>query len=99
MMGGYVDDYRTVQFFLAETGVYEVSADKNNKFFKCTCTGYTARKKCKHIDFVKERTEDNLGVYPTEVSSKATKEEATEAALSNDTFREFLIKYGKVEVV
>ncbi len=99
MKGGFVDEYRTIQLFLSDApGIYEVSSTKDNKSFKCNCPGFTARNKCKHVAFVQEKIEDNDGVYPTQISARATKEEAEEATLSNDTFREFLIKYGKIEV-
>ena len=64
----------------------------------CTCPGFKGRANCKHVKLVKERIDGNNGAYPMEISTKATQEEADEASESDETFREFVVKYGKVEV-
>ena len=103
MKGGYVSqDMRLVQVFLSQSqtpgpGIYEVSVDDNEKL-SCTCPGFRGRASCKHVKFVKTRIESNNGNYPLEISSRATKAEADKAKNSNQDFREFVIKYGKIEV-
>lgn len=93
---------RLVQVFLSQTqtpgpGIYEVSTDENGSLF-CTCAGYKGRKVCKHTKYVQARIDNNGGNYPLEISNRATEEEAQEAKMSNEAFRTFIIKYGKIEV-
>jgi hypothetical protein len=40
----------------------------------------------------------NNGTYPLEISQKASQEEAALAQGSDEEFREFIIKYGRIEV-
>jgi hypothetical protein len=96
-------DLKLVQVFLPQTevsapGIYEVSVGEPNEFY-CTCPGFISRMKCKHITFVKARISTNNGNYPLEISSRATPEDAEKAKESNREFREFIIKFGKVEVI
>lgn len=93
---------RLVQVFLSQTstphpGIYEVSV-KENGTLTCTCPGFRARLVCKHVKFVKARIETNNGTYPLEISYRATDVEADKARESNTAFREFVIKFGKIEV-
>ena len=103
MNGGFVEeDERLVQVFLSQTstphpGIYEVSV-KENGTLKCTCPGFRARLVCKHVKFVKTRIETNNGTYPLEISHRATDVEADKAKESNVALREFIIKFGKIEV-
>jgi hypothetical protein len=97
-----VSDTKLIQVFLSQTqtpgpGIYEVSVDSDEVLY-CTCPGYRGRGTCKHTKFVNSRIKSNNGNYPLEISSKATMEEAEKARESNDAFREFIIKFGKIEV-
>jgi hypothetical protein len=97
-----VNDIRLVQVFLSQTntpgpGIYEVSASDTGTLY-CTCPGYKGRKTCKHVKFVQARIDGNNGHYPLEISSRATQDDATKAKRSNENFREFVIKFGKIEV-
>ena len=101
-MSKAVTESRLVQVFLSQTqtpgpGIYEVSTDENAVLY-CTCPGYKGRKTCKHTKYVQAKIDNNNGSYPLEISNRATEEEAQEAKLSNDAFRKFIIKYGKIEV-
>ena len=94
---------RLVQVFLSQSqtpgpSIFEVTANLTNENLYCTCPGYKGRSTCKHVKFVKARIDANNGSYPLEISDKATKEEADLAKASDDNFREFIIKYGKIEV-
>jgi hypothetical protein len=96
-------DLKLVQVFLPNTstsgpGIYEVSVGDPNEFY-CTCPGFSSRMKCKHITFVKARIDINNGNYPLEISSRATPDDAERAKESNEEFRDFIIKFGKVEVL
>jgi len=95
-------DLRLVQVFLSKTqtpgpGIFEVSSNEDGVLF-CTCPGYKARSSCKHTKFVSARTSTNDGHYPLEISSRATDEDVLKAKKSNDAFRDFVIKFGKIEV-
>lgn len=102
MKGGTVKSPRLVQVFLSQTqtpgpSIYEVSTDDSGALY-CTCAGYQGRKSCKHTKFVQARIDSNHGSYPLEISNRATEEEAALAKTSSEKFREFIIKYGKIEV-
>ena len=103
MKGNQVDDdLRLVQVFLSQNktpgpGIYEVAVDIES-VLHCTCPGYKSRSTCKHVRFVNSRIETNGGTYPLEISSRASTEDAKKAQDSNKEFREFVIKYGRIEV-
>lgn len=96
-----MSESRLVQVFLAtgssSPGIFEVCSD-DDKNFTCNCPGFNVRGSCKHVLFVKERIEQNGGAYPVQLNSRVTQEEADEAAKDNNSFRAFLIKYGKIEL-
>ena len=93
---------KLVQIFLSESlnpgGIYEVSYTPE-KTFICTCPGFAARSHCKHVKFVDAKVKANNGSYPLQISPKVTDEIADKATESPEAFREFLIKYGKIEVL
>ena len=96
------DKLRLLQVFLASSktpgpSIYEVLVDEDQRL-QCTCPGYKGRNNCKHIKFVQSRIDSNSVSYPLEISSKATNEDASKAQRSNKDFRDFVIKYGKIEV-
>jgi len=93
---------KLIQVFLSQTqtpgpGIYEVSGDETGTLY-CTCPGFKGRSTCKHSRFVKSRIDSNNGTYPLEISSRATEEDAAKAKKSSKDFREFVIKYGRIEV-
>lgn len=95
-------DLKLIQIFLSQStsalpAVFEVSAKKDHSLF-CTCPGYGAKGTCKHTRFVKARIDNNRGTYPLEISSKATTEDIESSKTSNKDFRDFVIKFGKIEV-
>jgi hypothetical protein len=97
------DAFRLMQVFLPQNnvpgpGIYEVSVGDEDDF-NCTCPGFSSRARCKHVAFVKARIETNNGTYPLEISSRATTDDAAKAQKSSKDFREFIIKFGKVEVL
>lgn len=101
MRGGYVEEEsRLVQVFLSPhdlVGIYEVSV-KENGTLHCTCPGFKGRLICKHVKFVKTRIAENNGTYPLEISNRASDVEADRAKKSSSAFRNFVIKFGKIEV-
>jgi len=101
MIEGVMEENKLVQIFLSqspspEPGIYEVSLTKNGDFL-CTCPGFIAKNNCIHNRFVKQRVKENDGVYPLEISTKCTSEDADKAQDSPEEFRDFIIKYGKIE--
>lgn len=93
---------RLVQVFLSESntpgpGIFEVSANDEGVLY-CTCPSFNNRKACKHTKLVENRIDNNNGNYPLEILSKATEEEAEKAKHSNEAYRSFIIRYGKIEV-
>lgn len=87
---------KTIQFFVSINGVDEVMADKNSKL-SCTCDGFTTRKRCKHITWCE--LELSQGTFPIQVD-KATPDHAIKKAKESDeAFRDFLIRYGKIEAI
>jgi hypothetical protein len=97
-----VSDARLVQVFLSQSqtpgpSIYEVSATEPGDL-SCTCPGFRGRGSCKHVKFVQTRLDSNNGNYPLEISSRATKEDADRAKRSNKDFRDFIIRFGKIEV-
>jgi hypothetical protein len=101
MMEETMNATRTVQFFISENlnpgGIYEVSVD-GKKQFACTCPGFAGRATCKHTKFVVARVKQNHGTYPLEISSRVTDADAEKATESSEAFRDFIIKFGKIEV-
>lgn len=93
------EDLKLVQIFLGHSalGVFEVSVDKEQNYY-CNCPGFKGRGTCKHTKFVDVRIKQNNGTYPLEISTKVSKEEADKASKSNESFREFILKFGKIEV-
>ena len=89
-----MSEWRTVQFFLATTGVYEVETDSTGKY-RCSC----GRDMCKHCRFCQQKAQDNGGSYPVRVSTRATESEIKRAQRSPRKFRDLLVKYAKVEVL
>ena len=89
---------RLLQVFLTPgPGVYEVSMGDDDKLY-CNCSGFFAKKTCKHTRFVNSRIEDNGGTYPLEISDRAQADDAERAQESDEAFRSFVIRFGKIEV-
>lgn len=97
------NEFRIVQVFLPQNNkkspeIHEVSS--NERDLRCTCSTFASRRTCMHIDFVQARIDANGGrTYPIEISTRATKEDAEKAAESVESFRDFIIKFGRVEVI
>jgi hypothetical protein len=96
-------EYRLLQVFLSPRsanpgpGIFEVSADVE-KNLRCTCPGFKSMGECRHTKFVYKRIEENDGIYPFELSEAVSKEETEKAFENASAFREFVLKYGKIEV-
>jgi hypothetical protein len=90
-------NYRLLQVFLSMAGVFEVYVNMKKKTYRCTCPGFRARRWCKHCDVVGEKALSENG-YALPVKQGAP-------PLDDDTmldavkFRDWVIHYGKVEVL
>lgn len=92
-------EWRTVQIYLSEHGIFEVEVDTSSSDLRCTCPGFVSRGNCKHIRMVSMKMKGNGGTYPVQISNKASAEETKKASESSKEFREFVLKYGKIEVL
>ena len=103
-MEAFVDnEVRLVQLFLTDNqvpgpSVYEVGVDYSGKAI-CNCATFKTRRSCKHSKFVQTRLDTNNGLYKIELIEKPTLEEAKNAGSSEQSNRDFIIKFGKVEVL
>lgn len=93
-------DWRTVQLFLDENGIAEVEVNPMEKrSVRCSCVKFSKSSKCAHAAHVKSAMEENDGHYEISIPLDIDEDEAFEAAKNKDSFREFILKYGKVEVI
>jgi hypothetical protein len=93
-------EWRTIQFFIGEEGVSEVSADiMHPKKIRCNCAKFNKSAKCKHVDFIKARMDSAGGMYVLRVPDTVTEDEEEAAFKSTDNFRDFVIKYGTPEIL
>ena len=94
-------NWRTVQVFLSPTltGIFEVEADVDNGRVRCNCPTYRSRVACKHTRFVKKRIDENDGHYSVVVPSFIADEDIEKASETPEGFREFVVRWGKVEVL
>jgi len=95
-----VIDWRTVQLFLSDDGVHEVQLDiTDNRNIKCTCKRFKTFKKCKHTTWIENEINDAGGHFSIQIDVEVPAEEADAAFDDAESFREFVVKYGKVEVI
>ena len=93
-------EWRTIQLFLEEYGVVETEMDYHNrKKVRCNCKDFSSVAKCKHVKFVRAELEKNNGAYSIKVPDDVDDDEAYDALEDPESFREFIIKYGKVLVI
>jgi hypothetical protein len=92
--------WRTVQLFLESFGVVEVEVDQDNHSkIRCTCPVFNKQAKCKHVRHVKDVMNDNNGHYSIQIPVDVDETLAITAMKTAEGFRDFVIKYGKVEVI
>lgn len=94
-----LSDWRTVQLFLSEDGIAEVEVDALRPYqARCNCKA-GAKGKCAHIKRVREVMDANNGHYTVHIPVEIEEDEADLAMEDAESFRKFIIKYGKVEVL
>ena len=99
MKGYTVNFWRTVQLFLTGDYIAEVEVHASTKELRCNCAGFKKIKRCNHVKFVKKEMRNNDGNYTIKIPHHVD-EELVELALEDaEMFRQFVIDYGKVEVI
>jgi hypothetical protein len=93
--------WRTVQLFISSqgAGVFEVEVDTDSKDVRCNCPVFTKNTFCKHTSFVENKMRYNNGNYSILVPSEISEDIAIDASEDPAKFREFVVKYAKVEVI
>ena len=101
MKGSYMSSsWRTVQQFISEQaiGVFDVDVNTETKETRCNCPVWSKRGSCKHVQFANFRIR-HTGHYSILVPNEIPEEMALEANEDHDKFREFVVKYAKIEVL
>ena len=93
---------KPLQFFLTEgefpgPSIFEVFQTEDKKII-CTCPTFKGRSSCKHVKFVKLRMDTDGGIYRLEYVGNPTYEEKEKSRRSFQDRKEFIIKYGKIEI-
>jgi hypothetical protein len=93
--------WRTVQLFISSqaAGVFEVEVDTGTKRVRCSCPVWKKSLKCKHVSFVNNKMRMNNGHYSILVPEEIPEELASQANSDPKTFRDFVVRYAKVEVL
>lgn len=96
-----MSDWRTLQMFLSpqKPAVYEVDMDLDTQATRCNCPTFKGRNSCRHVKFVKARMEGNSGNYPLMIHERAEKENLTDVLSDAGKFRDFIVRYGRIEVL
>jgi hypothetical protein len=100
--GGSVKaSWRTVQLFISAqaAGIFEVELDTDSKKLRCNCPKWKKTFNCKHVRFVDDRMYMNDGHYSILVPEEIPEELALDASDTAEKFREFVLKYAKIEVL
>ena len=92
--------WRTVQQFISEQaiGVFDVDVNTETRETRCNCPVWVKRGSCKHTQFVNFRIK-HTGHYSILIPSEVSDELAEEANEDPAKFREFVVKYAKIEVL
>lgn len=89
---------RLLQVFLGNHGAYEVHVTTDEgKRFGCNCPGFTTRRRCKHVDYVKQRWSESNG-YIVPMSADTPIPSAEDIA-TREAWRQFVLKHAPVVVL
>ena len=94
-------DWRTVQLFISAqaAGIFEVEVDTETKKTRCNCPVWRKTASCKHAAFVQNKMRYNNGHYSILVPTEISEYLAVEASDDPQKFRDFVVRYAKVEVI
>jgi len=101
------DNRRTIQIFISnklntknELEVSEVSMNaESTGSIQCTCKDYKKLEICKHANYVIKKIEDNEGSFGLLIPENVPDEVAFLAFNDADSSRNFILNYGKIEVM
>ena len=101
MKGSMKTSWRTVQLFISSqaAGIFEVEVDTETRKLRCNCPKWRKTFSCKHTRFVDDRMDMNNGHYSILIPDEIPEELAFDANDSAEKFREFVVKYAKIEVL
>jgi len=99
-------NYRTIQVFLNKKlnidgapEVYEVSIHADGPTdIRCSCSTFGNIGYCTHSIKVSKKIEKNNGSFGLLVPENVPDELAHQAFSSSESSREFILKYGKIEI-
>lgn len=91
-------NYRLLQVFLSENGVFEVYVNLRQKTYRCTCPGFRARRWCKHCEAVGQQVLAQGGGYTVPARPDADPLDE-DTMLDAQKFRDWVIHNAKVEVL
>lgn len=93
-------EWRTVQMFLGEEGVSEVSVDtEDSTKIRCSCAVFQRNARCKHSKYMREKIQTRKEAVQIKIPEHVTDEELEAVFTDAESFRDFVIKYGKVVVL
>jgi len=106
-MGENKNDWRTIQIFMAnqlnkkdELEVSEVSLSAHGPSnMRCTCRIFEKFKDCQHVEYVATKIEINGGSFGLLIPSDIPDDWAYDAFTDADSSRNFILRYGKIEVM
>jgi len=92
-----------LQVFLSFRGnnpsIFEVLISKDDNELTCTCPGFNVKQECKHVQIVERRISDNGGLYPFRFLGAVKQQDLKNAMDTEVSFRDFVIKHTKIEVI
>lgn len=93
-------EWRVVQLFLDDKGIHEFELDINdNRNVRCSCERFRRRTNCKHVAWMDDAIDRAGGHYTIQVPEVDEQLDLDEVMNDYDDFRDFIIKYAKVEVI
>ena len=101
------DNWRTIQIFIANElndknalEVSEVSMHADGpSMIQCNCKDYKKLNLCKHVNYVVRKIEKNEGSFGLLVPEEVPDELAYLAFSDAESSRNFVLHYGKIEVM
>ena len=98
-------DWRMVQVFLSarQPAIYEVEIDmdksKPDTATRCSCPTYRRNNKCRHTEWIQQQMVTHDGKYPLRIHRSAGVDNMHHVMGSASAFRDFVVRYGRVEVL